>query len=109
MSLNKETALPPEVAADLDRVAAAEPNDPDLWLTLAQLYVLSGRPDAAVRAVRNAIATGKPPRAVQRNVVLNRALADQPDFAAALKPSPGQEAPPSDPLNNPHLACPIPR
>jgi tetratricopeptide (TPR) repeat protein len=103
---NGEGAVPPEAIADVDRVTASEPTDPDVWNVAAQLYVLApGGPamDKAAHAVRKAVRAGKPPDALRRSEVL-RPLAGHPIYEEALTLLPGRAVK----LASPHLVNPIP-
>ncbi|HEY1187206.1 MAG TPA: hypothetical protein VGE74_06080, partial [Gemmata sp.] len=100
--------IPPEAVADIDAVTEAVSNDPDVWVTAAQIYVLAaeGRPevlDRAARAVRAAVLAGKSPRLIGRNSVFGP-IANHPVYKNALELPPV----PAPPVANPQIANPIP-
>jgi serine/threonine protein kinase len=108
LHLRTRAPVPPEAVADIDRVTAAVPNDPEVWVTAAQLDLVAGgsglaQRDKAAAAVRNAVLAGKPTHLVECNPVFKDALRGHPVYEAALKLTPG----PVVPGTNPHLVNPI--
>lgn len=101
-------AVPPEAIVDIERATVAMPDAPEVWSIAAQIYFCAAtdQPDLrtrALRAVGNAVLSGKDVGAIRRNPIL-KVLAGDPVFEEALTWRPEAVPPPT----NPHLASPNP-
>jgi tetratricopeptide (TPR) repeat protein len=101
--------VPAGAVTDIERVTAGAPNTADVWMTAAEVFVLApddgtDRRESAAEAVRGAVAAGKPPAAIRKNLVLKNALTRYLSYETALNTPPG----PADASINPHLSNPIP-
>jgi tetratricopeptide (TPR) repeat protein len=101
--------VPAEAVTDIERVTAGAPNTADVWMTAAETFILgpgdgTDRRENAAEAVRRAVAAGKSPTAIRKNLVLKNALTRYLPYENALNTPLGR----ADASINPHLSNPIP-